>query len=369
MINTDIFVQVARMGLEGDKNSLIDYLENLAADSSNKNKHKLSKELKHVIDEYHSASTFTVSSFDGSPSNDKPMQSTLNIWLSDTIRKKIGRFIAVHQDKSLPDDLKRAYGRLLLYGPPGSGKTTIGYYIAEKLDIPISYIKVSDVISSKFGETTRNIAEIFEQPGKRLIFLDEFDAFGKSRYDNNDVGELKRIVNSLIQTLDFSAKDKIVIGATNIIESIDPAIVRRFNLQIKVDKLDSQESLEFLNFTLENSAAIPAKISSKDRKGVVSAFNALGIQTIDAIKNVVEHTIINSHLANKKALDIDDIYATLLTSGYIEKNALKSISKSNKDVYGSIMNSLSEQFNNVDISGYVGIHRNSINNYNRRNVK
>jgi len=367
MVSTDTIIELAKLGLDNDKTRLVQYIQSLAVESSNKNKQKLSKELKNLLNSYSgSKAEFSSSSFEEGLPQNQSITPPLELWLSETLNKRIERFIAVHTNETLPLDLKQAYSRILLYGPPGSGKTTLGYYIAAKLGLPIVYIKVSDVISSRFGETTRNIADIFAQPGRQLIFLDEFDAFGKSRYDNNDVGELKRIVNSLIQTLDFAAHEKIVLGATNIIESIDPAIVRRFNLKIKIDKLDKQEILQFLDFLIKGHSDISIRLTGKDKKEIVSVFFALGISTLDSIKNVFEHTVINTHLAKKPTIELSDVYGTLLTSGYLEKASMQKLSTKDKAIYKTLMSSLSEKFNNIDISSYAGVHRNSIGNYNRK---
>lgn len=367
MVSTEDLITVARLGLEGDKPKLVDQLTKLAAESSNKNKQKLSKEIKVLLDQHSQiAAGMTVSGFNAGAHIGQSSGDLSSIWLPDSLDKKINHFVEVHKNQSLPLDLKKAYSRMLLYGPPGSGKTTLGYYIAQQLSLPLDYVKVSDVISSKFGETTRNIANIFAKPGRRIIFLDEFDAFGKSRFDNNDVGELKRIVNSLIQTLDFSSDDKIVIGATNMIDSIDPAITRRFNLSVEVDKLDKQEMLDFFEYTLRKNSTIPSKMTRAERKDVVSVFAAIGIQTIDAIKNVYEHTTINAHLNNQDDIGRIDVYSTLLTSGYLNKPSIQVLARSNKKIYQELMTLLADRFKNTDISSYSGLHRNSLSNYHKR---
>lgn len=367
MVSTEDLITVAKLGLGNDKLKLIDYLTKLAAESSNKNKQKLSKEIKKILDQHvQTMAGVSVSEFNANAHIGRSSKDLSDIWIPTGLDKRIEHFIEVHKNQSLPLDLKKAYSRMLLYGPPGSGKTTLGYYISQQLSLPLDYVKVSDVISSKFGETTRNIANIFAKPGRRIIFLDEFDAFGKSRFDNNDVGELKRIVNSLIQTLDFSSDDKIVIGATNLIDSIDPAITRRFNLNIEVDKLDKQEMLEFFEYTLQRNSTIPSKMTLAEKKDIVNVFAAIGVQTIDAIKNVYEHTTINAHLNNQSEIRRVDVYSTLLTSGYLNKPSIQMLTRKNKKMYQELMSSLADRFKNTDISSYSGLHRNSLNNYHKR---
>lgn len=362
MVSTDTIIELVRIGFEGDKVALRNFVEALAAQSSNKNQQKLNKALKKVLADY--SSNLSTSSATPQVVNDNP--NTKAVWLGSDIAKRVEHFIAVQKDDTLPNELKSAYSRLMLYGPPGSGKTTLGYYIAEQLSLPLTYIKVSDVISSKFGETTRNIADIFQQPGRRVIFLDEFDAFGKSRYDSNDVGELKRIVNSLIQTLDFADDEKIVIGATNLVESIDPAILRRFNIKVHVDRLDRIETTEFFDFLLTAYPNMNAKLKVNEKKELLNIFSSLNINTVDAIRNIFEHTIINTHLDNKPSINIIDFYATLLTSGYLEKDRIQKLSRNEKTSYEKLMDALATRFNSLDISSYANIHRNSLMNYKKR---
>lgn len=368
MVNTDTFIEMARLGLLGDKEKLRTYIEDLAAESSNKNKQRLNKELKKLLQDYSSEAMSVATSSSSVNGRSATPQTYANIWIAPQLNKRIEHFLAVHKDNSLPDHLKSAYSRLLLYGPPGSGKTTIGYYIAEQLSIPLVYVKVSDVISSKFGETTRNIAEIFARPGRQVIFLDEFDAFGKSRYDSNDVGELKRIVNSLIQTLDFAVNEKIVIGATNIIESIDPAIIRRFNLAVKVDRLDKPEMTNFFDYLLDSYAGENIKVKPAEKKRLINILAALGINTVDSIRSVFEHTVVNAHLSKISQVAVSDFHATLLTSGHLERDSIKKLSDKDKTAYSELMKSLTEKFNNIDISSYANMHRNSLTNYNKKSL-
>ncbi|MEC3814153.1 AAA family ATPase [Bacillus safensis] len=142
---------------------------------------------------------------------------------------------------------------LLLYGPPGCGKTSIAHYISKQIGLPLVTAKLDGLVSSLLGSTAKNIRKIFEYAQARpcILFLDEFDAIAKARNDEHEVGELKRVVNSLLQNIDKFNKNSILIAATNHEKLLDPAVWRRFSNTIEVPKPSQTEILELLElFTL-----------------------------------------------------------------------------------------------------------------------
>jgi MoxR-like ATPase len=131
---------------------------------------------------------------------------------------------------------------LLLYGPPGTGKSMIAGYIAAKLGRPFYIARLDSLISSRLGETSKNIREVFNFIPTReaVLFLDEMDAIAKLRDDRHELGELKRVVNTVLQGLDSLTDDIIVIGATNHAHLLDPAIWRRFPYKLDMALPDEE---------------------------------------------------------------------------------------------------------------------------------
>ena len=119
---------------------------------------------------------------------------------------------------------------ILLYGPPGTGKSLLAGHLAARLGRPFYVVRLDSVISSRLGETSKNIRGMFDFiPTKdAVLFLDEMDAIAKLRDDRHELGELKRVVNTVLQGLDSLADEVIVVGATNHPHLLDPAIWRRF---------------------------------------------------------------------------------------------------------------------------------------------
>lgn len=126
----------------------------------------------------------------------------------------------------------------LLYGAPGTGKTKTAFYIAEKLSLPIVVAKLDGLISSFLGTTARNIAGLFDFANRYhcILLLDEFDAIAKVRDDPHELGEIKRVVNTLLQCIDNRINKGFTIAITNHEKLLDSAIWRRFDTKVNIPK-------------------------------------------------------------------------------------------------------------------------------------
>lgn len=124
----------------------------------------------------------------------------------------------------------------LMYGPPGTGKNRMARYIAEELGLDLYVARLDGLISSFLGSTAKNIRALFAFAAKTpcVLFLDEFDAIAKLRGDSQELGELKRVVNSFLQNLDTLGKQSIVLAATNHQLLLDSAVWRRFSYRIEL---------------------------------------------------------------------------------------------------------------------------------------
>lgn len=124
----------------------------------------------------------------------------------------------------------------LIYGDSGTGKTMLAKWISKSVGLPIVLAKLDGIVSSFLGTSSRNIANLFRFANryKCILLLDEFDAIAKLRDDPQEIGEVKRIVNTLLQNLDARSEKGFTIGITNHEKLLDPAVWRRFDVQIEI---------------------------------------------------------------------------------------------------------------------------------------
>jgi SpoVK/Ycf46/Vps4 family AAA+-type ATPase len=125
---------------------------------------------------------------------------------------------------------------LLLYGAPGTGKTALAKVIAAQMELPLVTARLDGLISSFLGTTARNIANLFEFANRYecILLLDEFDAVAKIRDDPHELGEIKRVVNTLLQCLDDRRERGFTIAITNHEHLLDAAIWRRFDSRVAI---------------------------------------------------------------------------------------------------------------------------------------
>ena len=157
---------------------------------------------------------------------------------------------------------------LIAHGPPGCGKTELGRHIAAHLGLPLLTARTDSLISSYLGSTAKNLRVLFEHAMSRpcVLFLDEFDAVAKLRDDRHELGELKRVVVSLLQNIDALDSETVLLAATNHEHLLDRAIWRRFAYHVRMDPpgLEIRRKLfnRFLaDFVDERSASILAAVS------------------------------------------------------------------------------------------------------------
>lgn len=160
--------------------------------------------------------------------------------------------------------------KILLEGSSGCGKTMTAKAIANTLNKNIIILNLSNIVSSRIGETSQNIKMIFDKAGRErsVLFLDELDQIGKARgSDDKDVGEMRRLVNTLIQLIDYYPENALLLCATNHPEIIDTAILRRFQLKINYE----MPSAKFLDEYYDNLLSkFPEEMRNIPRKYNIS---------------------------------------------------------------------------------------------------
>lgn len=178
-----------------------------------------------------------------------------NLVCDDKVKKELVFFIKEHQNA----DLLRKYdlpiaNKVLLHGPSGCGKTLASYVLAGELQKMMVVVNLGAIVSAKLGETSKNLAKIFRRAASEecIIFIDEFDSLGKVRDYSQDHGEMKRVVNTILQLFDYLPQNSMIIAATNQKEMVDDALLRRFDLSVKFNLPTVKQIQELISLTLKN---------------------------------------------------------------------------------------------------------------------
>ncbi len=221
--------------------------------------------------------------------DDREQVELSDIFLSEDNLQQILQLIKEQKyaDELLKYDLP-INNKVFLFGNSGCGKTTTAKAIATALKKPVYILNLSNIVSSKIGETGQNLKLIFDKASrdKAVLFLDEFDQIGKARgNDDKDVGEMRRLVNTIIQLIDYFPKNALLICASNHPQIIDIALMRRFQLKISFE-LPSDEVLnEYYDAILSH---FPENLRSINRKFGISFAEAK-----DYAYTIIKGNIIN----------------------------------------------------------------------------
>lgn len=164
--------------------------------------------------------------------SEKPSVSLSSLVLLESLRKRIDRIIFEYrQQNKLKTHGLSNRRKILLIGPPGTGKTMSAQVFAHELSLVLHTVQVDKLVTKFMGETSAKLRQIFEfiEKEKGVFLFDEFDAIGGERSLENDVGEMRRVLNAFLQFIENDSSDSLIIAATNSPRNLDRALFRRFD--------------------------------------------------------------------------------------------------------------------------------------------
>ena len=203
--------------------------------------------------------------------------------------------------------------KILIEGKPGTGKTMTASVIASELTLPLYTVQVDKLVTKFMGETSARLRQIFDnmEIQQGIYLFDEFDAIGADRSLDNEVGEMRRILNSFLQFIEQDSSDSIIIAATNNQKMLDQALFRRFDDVLHYD-LPGQSEINRL---------IKKKIETYDSNYKVS-------------QRLLEVALGLSQAEISRACD-DAIKISILDDCDISESTLMSLLQERHDIYAS----------------------------------
>jgi SpoVK/Ycf46/Vps4 family AAA+-type ATPase len=194
--------------------------------------------------------------------------------------------------------------KLMLVGPPGTGKTMTAACLAGELGIPLFSVRLDALLTKFMGETASKLRQIFDSLSqiRGVYFFDEFDAIGSQRGITNDVGEIRRVLNSFLQMIEHDHSTSLIVAATNHPEILDYALYRRFDAVIKYEMPTQQQARELIRARL-------APFHAERLATIKMAAAAEGMSFADITKAVEE--ALKAALMRGDAIKSSDIQATL----------------------------------------------------------
>jgi SpoVK/Ycf46/Vps4 family AAA+-type ATPase len=161
-----------------------------------------------------------------------PKTRVSDMALPEALRSRLERVLTEERGRArLREHGLSPMRKLLLVGPPGTGKTMTAAALAGELGLPLFSIQLDGLITKYMGETAAKLRMVFDaiQSTRGVYLFDEFDALGGERGSKNDVGEIRRVLNSFLQFLEQDESESLVLGATNHVALLDRALFRRFD--------------------------------------------------------------------------------------------------------------------------------------------
>jgi SpoVK/Ycf46/Vps4 family AAA+-type ATPase len=206
--------------------------------------------------------------------------------------------------------------KVLLVGPPGSGKTFTASILAGELDYPLFQVRLDTLITKFMGESSAKLRQVFDaiKSVRGVYFFDEFDALGSQRASQNDVGEARRILNSFLQMIEQDDSNSLIVCATNHIEILDHALFRRFDDVIRYELPQDQEII-----TLFKTRLIPYVEKNFPWKKLPDISNGLSCAEIT---RAAEESIKDMIIYDLKSISFDSVEAAILDRKSMRKNLL-----------------------------------------------
>jgi len=235
-----------------------------------------------------------------------PKTRLADMALDDSVRMRIERvLVEQRQSKRIREHGFGPLRKLLFVGPPGAGKTMTAAALAGELGLPLFTIQLDGLITKFLGETAAKLRLIFDaiRETRAVYLFDEFDALGSERAARNEVGEIRRVLNSFLQFLELDESESLIVAATNHPQLLDRALFRRFEAVIEYG-LPSRQTAE---------KVMRARLALLDTARVdwSKALRAAESLSHADLARACEHVAKNAILAHRRNVETDELVDAL----------------------------------------------------------
>ena len=319
-LTADHFKALVRRHVEGDDDGFYSVALQVAARAAKEGKNRFAQDLRELIDAAKGDRATTAvrpvpmvqprGELAGLVSLSYPEVSLDMMTLTPLVRSKLDRILTEHRrsDHLATHGLDPIH-RVLLIGPPGTGKSMSASALAHGLRLPLFTIQLDVLISKYMGETAAQLRLVFDAVAKtRAVYLfDEFDAIGAERSMPNDVGEARRVLNSFLQFLENASPMSLVVAATNYPKLLDKALHRRFDQVVEYRLPDAEAAVAVIRNRLTmldtrgvDWRAVADQTSGLSHADLVRAAEAAAKQIVLAGKKRITTTALNSALEERR---------------------------------------------------------------------
>lgn len=300
---------------EADKNRFSTIALQMAASEARKGHSSLAHEIKSIVEKGKKSPLKIISSKNNLSDlifETEPQSRLSHLIASKDLKFRINKILREYLQRNKLQKHGLSHRRkILLTGPPGTGKTMTASVISKELGLPFYVVLMDKMVTKYMGETSAKLRQIFDfiQENMGVYLFDEFDAIGAERNRDNEVGEMRRVLNSYLQFIEKDESDSFIIAATNNISLLDQALFRRFD-DVLLYKLPKKEEIELLvknklagfklNFQIKN---IPFKnFEGLSHSEISQACDDAIKETILADKKSIRKGIILDMLKNRKEI-------------------------------------------------------------------
>jgi len=259
MSNTKQILSMLRSRAEGDEDQFLAIALQVAAAEARQGRRTNAEQLRAAVEQLRRSSdkpSVRVSlarprgDLEGLLDLRTPAFRLAHVVLADDLKAKLDRIVLQQERRTwLREGNRVPLRRILFAGPPGSGKTMTAEALAGELRLPFFVVRLEALITRYLGETSAKLRLVFDETIRRrgVYLFDEFDAVGGKRAATNDVGEMRRVLNSFLQFMEEPAStDSLILAATNHPELLDPALQRRFDEVLRFDMPSPNEVCEVI---------------------------------------------------------------------------------------------------------------------------